>query len=225
AFLSDFGVVKELATAGTTRTGSFVGTIAYCAPEQIEGGEVDARADQYALACVLYECLVGTSPFHAAGADRGPAAAAAALARCARSSALGSGRRVSACEVEHPGQRRRGRRPRLRVLLQGSEHGGRELGPIRARIERRFDQVRVADLGLAPSRERRRAGETLVEEAAKRVEITGLRGGGAPAQPRRAGGKGGDERPPALQPRRVRAAGGAGAAPGRRRPVVDDALV
>jgi hypothetical protein len=64
AFLSDFGVVKELSTAGTTRTGSFVGTIAYCAPEQTEGRDVDARADQYALACVLYECLVGTSPFH-----------------------------------------------------------------------------------------------------------------------------------------------------------------
>jgi tRNA A-37 threonylcarbamoyl transferase component Bud32 len=64
ALLSDFGVVKELATAGMTRTGGFVGTIAYCAPEQIEGRDVDARADQYALACVLYECLVGTSPFH-----------------------------------------------------------------------------------------------------------------------------------------------------------------
>ncbi len=65
AFLSDFGVVKELATVGTTSTGTFIGTIAYCAPEQIEGrGDVDARADQYALACVLYECLVGTSPFH-----------------------------------------------------------------------------------------------------------------------------------------------------------------
>jgi tetratricopeptide (TPR) repeat protein len=64
ALLSDFGVVKELATAGTTRTGSFVGTISYCAPEQIEGREIDARADQYALACVLYECLVGTPPFH-----------------------------------------------------------------------------------------------------------------------------------------------------------------
>jgi tetratricopeptide (TPR) repeat protein len=64
AYLSDFGVVKELASAGTTRTGSFVGTIEYCAPEQIEGRDVDARADVYALACVLYECLVGTSPFH-----------------------------------------------------------------------------------------------------------------------------------------------------------------
>ena len=64
AYLSDFGVVKEVAEVGTTRTGSFVGTIEYCAPEQIEGKDVDARADVYALACVLYECLVGTPPFH-----------------------------------------------------------------------------------------------------------------------------------------------------------------
>jgi serine/threonine protein kinase len=64
AYLSDFGVVKELASNGTTRTGSFIGTIDYCAPEQIEGGEVDARTDVYALACVLYECLAGTPPFH-----------------------------------------------------------------------------------------------------------------------------------------------------------------
>src|SRR5947208_1819306 len=63
AFLSDFGVVKELASSGRTRTGGFVGTIDYCAPEQIEGRDVDARADVYALACVFYECVVGTSPF------------------------------------------------------------------------------------------------------------------------------------------------------------------
>jgi tetratricopeptide (TPR) repeat protein len=63
-YLSDFGVVKELASNGTTRTGSFVGTIEYSAPEQIEGRQVDARADVYALACVLYECLAGTPPFH-----------------------------------------------------------------------------------------------------------------------------------------------------------------
>jgi serine/threonine protein kinase len=64
AYLSDFGAVKELASAGMTRTGTFVGTIEYCAPEQIEGGEVDARTDVYALACVLYEALSGTPPFH-----------------------------------------------------------------------------------------------------------------------------------------------------------------
>src|SRR3954468_6821440 len=57
AYLSDFGVVKELAAAGTTRTGSFVGTIEYSAPEQIEGTEIDARSDVYALACVVYACL------------------------------------------------------------------------------------------------------------------------------------------------------------------------
>jgi len=45
AYLSDFGVVKELTAAGTTRTGSFIGTIEYCAPEQIEGKDVDARAE------------------------------------------------------------------------------------------------------------------------------------------------------------------------------------
>jgi hypothetical protein len=64
ALLSDFGVVKELRSPGTTRTGAFVGTIDYCAPEQIEGRDVDDRVDQYALACVLYECLVGVAPFH-----------------------------------------------------------------------------------------------------------------------------------------------------------------
>src|SRR5918911_1245710 len=64
AYLSDFGVVKELSSNGTTRTGSFIGTIEYCAPEQIEGRAVDARADVYALACVLFECLTGTPPFH-----------------------------------------------------------------------------------------------------------------------------------------------------------------
>jgi serine/threonine-protein kinase len=64
AYLTDFGVVKELARNGTTRTGSFVGTIEYCPPEQIEGRAVDGRSDVYSLACVLYECLSGTPPFH-----------------------------------------------------------------------------------------------------------------------------------------------------------------
>jgi len=64
AYLSDFGVVKELTSGGATRTGSFVGTIEYSAPEQIEGRDVGPTTDVYALACVLYECLAGEAPFH-----------------------------------------------------------------------------------------------------------------------------------------------------------------
>src|SRR5919198_4140667 len=64
AYLTDFGIVKEIAANGTTRTGGFVGTIEYSSPEQIEGRAVDGRTDVYALACVLYECLTGEAPFH-----------------------------------------------------------------------------------------------------------------------------------------------------------------
>ena len=64
AFLSDFGVTKRVETgAGLTRTGQFVGTVDYVAPEQIQDGDVDRRADVYSLACVLYRCLVGEVPF------------------------------------------------------------------------------------------------------------------------------------------------------------------
>ena len=63
AYLTDFGVTKQLG-GNTTETGHIVGTLDYVAPEQIRGEDVDARADGYALACVLYECLAGRPPFH-----------------------------------------------------------------------------------------------------------------------------------------------------------------
>jgi serine/threonine-protein kinase len=56
-YLSDFGVVKHQASQALTRTGVFVGTAEYAAPEQIEGKTLDGRADVYALGCVTYECL------------------------------------------------------------------------------------------------------------------------------------------------------------------------
>ena len=62
-YLTDFGVVKHTAAQGLTKTGFFLGTVDYAAPEQIEGLAVDARTDVYALGCVLYECLGGRSPF------------------------------------------------------------------------------------------------------------------------------------------------------------------
>ncbi|MBK5219587.1 MAG: protein kinase [Thermoleophilia bacterium] len=65
AFLTDFGLTKGSGDAGTqlTGTGQWVGTIDYVAPEQIQGGTIDARTDVYALGCVLFECLTGTVPF------------------------------------------------------------------------------------------------------------------------------------------------------------------
>jgi streptogramin lyase len=64
AYLSDFGLIKRSTVdTGLTETGQFMGSIEYCAPEQIRGDEVDGRADVYSLACVLYESIAGRPPF------------------------------------------------------------------------------------------------------------------------------------------------------------------
>ena len=67
AYLTDFGLAKRFDQAteagALTRTGAFVGTLDYVAPEQIRGGRVDARTDVYALGCVMYEVLSGRAPF------------------------------------------------------------------------------------------------------------------------------------------------------------------
>jgi hypothetical protein len=65
AFLTDFGLVKAAGgTSGAlTRTGQWLGTPDYAAPEQIMGAEVDARADVYALGCMLFHALAGKPPF------------------------------------------------------------------------------------------------------------------------------------------------------------------
>src|SRR5262245_30846098 len=63
-YLCDFGLTKRLGEGGAaTAVGGIAGTLDYLAPEQIRQGDVDARADQYALACVLYECVDGRPPF------------------------------------------------------------------------------------------------------------------------------------------------------------------
>jgi eukaryotic-like serine/threonine-protein kinase len=61
--LTDFGIAKILDTQGVTSTGQVLGSPAHMAPEQIEGGEVDARADVFGLGVLLYECMVGHLPF------------------------------------------------------------------------------------------------------------------------------------------------------------------
>jgi serine/threonine-protein kinase len=65
AFLTDFGLTKRIEGTRTelTKAGDVVGTIHYVAPEQIEGGSVDARTDIYSLGCLVYHCLSGELPF------------------------------------------------------------------------------------------------------------------------------------------------------------------
>ncbi len=63
-YLSDFGLSKAALATSLTRTGQFMGTLDYVAPEQLEGQPVDGRADQYALACAAFELLTGSPPFH-----------------------------------------------------------------------------------------------------------------------------------------------------------------
>ena len=63
-YLADFGLSQRLSEPGiATGPGLSLGTPAYAAPEQIQGGDVDGRADVYSLGCVLYECLTGEPPF------------------------------------------------------------------------------------------------------------------------------------------------------------------
>jgi serine/threonine-protein kinase len=63
AYLSDFGIAKSSETSGLTQAGAFLGTIDFAAPEQFQGGELDARTDVYALGGVLFACLTGEPPY------------------------------------------------------------------------------------------------------------------------------------------------------------------
>ena len=63
-FLTDFGIARPLDDAtGITTTNMTVGTVAYAAPEQLTGDEIDGRADQYALAATTYHLLTGVQLF------------------------------------------------------------------------------------------------------------------------------------------------------------------
>ncbi len=67
AVVADFGIARAISVAGgekLTVTGLAVGTPVYMSPEQSVGErELDARSDQYSLACVSYEMLAGEAPF------------------------------------------------------------------------------------------------------------------------------------------------------------------
>lgn len=62
--ITDWGLVKVLGGTRHTADGQMLGTLTYCAPEQLrDAGEVDARADLFAVGAILFEMIAGRPPF------------------------------------------------------------------------------------------------------------------------------------------------------------------
>lgn len=63
--IGDFGLSKSMHTTDThlTKTGTFMGTPCYSAPEQIRGAELDVRTDVYAVGATLFTLVMGRAPF------------------------------------------------------------------------------------------------------------------------------------------------------------------
>lgn len=62
-YLTDFGITRDLSETGVTQTGMALGTVDYMSPEQATRRDYDGRADQYSLACVLFQLLAGQVPY------------------------------------------------------------------------------------------------------------------------------------------------------------------
>ncbi len=63
ARIMDFGIARQLESQGMTETGMMIGTPEYMSPEQLDGADVDARSDLYAVGVILFEMATGRPPF------------------------------------------------------------------------------------------------------------------------------------------------------------------
>ena len=63
AKITDFGIAKVLAREGVARTIGIMGTPSFMSPEQVKGGEIDARTDIFSLGIMIFTMLAGTKPF------------------------------------------------------------------------------------------------------------------------------------------------------------------
>jgi len=159
AKLMDFGLARATGLAGgpgsgsvlagmthsptvaapLTAEGAIIGTFQYMAPEQLEGGEVDARSDLWALGCVLYEMATGRRAFE--GKSQASLITAimgsqpAPISRLAPLSPPGLERLVDACLAKDPADRLQSAHD-IRMQLAWLAEGGSQAGvpaPIAAR--------------------------------------------------------------------------------------------
>jgi Tol biopolymer transport system component len=156
AKLLDFGLAKSLALGGETAAltaaptltspltekGSIVGTYQYMSPEQLEGGEVDARSDIFAFGAVLYEMVTGRRAFEgktqasviAAILEREPPS----VSSLQPTSPPALDRLIETCLVKAPGERRQTMHDVL-LELRWIAKGGSQPGiPAQAAPRRRW---------------------------------------------------------------------------------------
>ena len=147
--LLDFGIAKRDVAANTpgmpdvtitelqTAPGQFVGTAPYMAPEQLEGGPVDARADIFAFGAILFEMATGLRAFEASS----PAATVAAILSDARPQLAGRApssvdRLVAACLARDPMRRWQNAADlslALRWVQADPAHDGGDAAPVTSR--------------------------------------------------------------------------------------------
>ncbi len=158
AKLTDFGVARVIGGDALTLTGDVIGTLAYMAPEQAEGLQVDAAADLYSLALVLYEALTGVNPVGTTTAShraRRLGAHLPPLRRQRRELPRELGQGID--QALRPRPRERGTiRDLRRALVAAREHVGDEAGVVEAPWTRRRETLRPdrVDDRFAPSRDR-----------------------------------------------------------------------
>jgi len=63
AYITDFGLAKDLDGTNLTRPGQALGSLDYISPEQIRSEPLTAATDVYSLGCVMFECFIGAPPF------------------------------------------------------------------------------------------------------------------------------------------------------------------
>jgi len=64
AYVMDFGIARSAYLPGMTQTGALVGTPEYMSPEQAKGEKLGERSDLFSLGVILYELVIGQSPYY-----------------------------------------------------------------------------------------------------------------------------------------------------------------